>query len=79
MDEIWRIDDVVQVSPTHDERFGGALLVVTEVMGWGVQGYVQMPGQGQAYYRLPFKPTKEGCTVTGRFIGKAYWLTDARD
>ena len=77
MSEQWEVDDVVQISPTHDERFGAALLVVTESKSWGVMGYVQIPDQGQAYYRLPYEPTEfsgEGCTVTGRKVGTAFWL-----
>lgn len=31
----------------------GCLLVVTDVKSWGVQGFVQIPQGGRAYYRLP--------------------------
>jgi hypothetical protein len=74
-DETWDVDDIVQISPTHDDTFGGALLVVTETKGWGVQGYVVIPGQGCAYYRLPYEPQRPDCTITGRKVGKAFWLT----
>jgi len=43
---------IVQIDPEHDNMFGGCLLIVTEVKSWGVQGYVDVPGKGQAYYRV---------------------------
>lgn len=74
----WHVDDVIQISPTHDERFGASMLVVTETRMWGVIGYVLIPGSeregGRAFYRLPYMPTKEGCSVTGVRIGRAHWL-----
>jgi hypothetical protein len=76
-DQKWEVDDIIQISPTHDERFGAALLVVTEARSWGVIGYVQIPGQGQAFFRLPYEPTEfssPGCTVTGLKVGHAHWL-----
>jgi hypothetical protein len=48
-------NDVVQIDPEHDDRFGGCFLVVTEVKPWGVQGYVSIPDAGKAaraYYRV---------------------------
>ena len=79
MPEQWEVDDIIQISPTHDERFGAALMVVTEVKPWGVVGYVQIPARGQAYYRLPFESTKEGCSVTGQKVGRAFWLLAPKD
>jgi hypothetical protein len=63
------IGDVVQIDPAHDEMFGAALMVVEEIKSWGLQGYVNVPGQGLAYYRVP----------NGKFvrIGKAVWIQDA--
>ena len=67
------VGDIVQLDPctTTNPMFRGCMMVVTEVKGWGVQGYVQALGKdetigGQAYYRA----------VTGTFIrcGQAYWL-----
>jgi hypothetical protein len=64
---------IVQVSPdcSHGRQgqwFNSCLVVVTEVRSWGVQGYVQAPGQeGQAHIRLAhgeFAPTG----------GHAVWL-----
>lgn len=45
------VGDLVQVEPESDKVFGGAILTVTEVKSWGVQGYVFAPGHGYAYYR----------------------------
>lgn len=43
-------NDVVQIIPTH--KWGGCFVLVTEVKKWGIQGFVQIPMQGQAYIRL---------------------------
>ena len=77
----WEVDDLIQISPTHDDAFGGSVLVVTEVKAWGVIGYVVVPkkcedGSALAFYRLPRKPEKDGCTVTGVRVGRAHWLFD---
>ena len=65
--------DIVQLSPdtTNNKMFGAALMIVTEVKSWGVQGYVQALGEngemgGQAYYRASFGTFE----MTG---GKAVW------
>lgn len=49
------VNDIVQINPTgHTSNFWpGNLLVVTEVMPWGVQGYCRTE-QGRAYKRLKF-------------------------
>lgn len=60
--------DIVQINP-NVERFGGSLMVVTELKSWGVQGYVQVPGSGQAYYRCKFEDME-------RTWGRAVWLAD---
>lgn len=57
---------VVQIDPEHDERFGACLMVVTEVKPWGYQGYVKVPAQGLAFYRVP----KEKAV----YVGEATWL-----
>jgi hypothetical protein len=54
--------------------FGGCMLVVTELKGWGVMGYVQALGSGgkmggQAYIRLPWGEFN----LTG---GKAKWTVE---
>jgi hypothetical protein len=45
--------DVVQLNEKTDPMFIGCFMTVTEVKDWGVQGYIQIPGEsaGQAYYR----------------------------
>jgi hypothetical protein len=61
------VNDIVQVDPNF-EVFGGCMVVVTEVKGWGIQGYVQSAGvEGQAYIRLK----TEQFESTG---GKAIWV-----
>lgn len=51
---------IVQVDPDH-ERFGCALVIVTEKYDWGIQGFLMTPGneaeglttwKGRAYVRL---------------------------
>lgn len=44
------VNDVVQISPDHD--WSGCFVLVTEIKSWGIQGFVQIPLQGQAYIRL---------------------------
>ena len=63
------VGDVVQIDPEHDPVFGACLLIVTEVKGWGVQGYVQLPKHPaavQAFYRVPFEKIAR--------IGVAEWM-----
>ena len=62
------VDSVVQIDPAHDDRFGGAFLVVTEMKTWGVMGYVTIPGKdgGAAYYRVAFDKVV--------YIGQAEWV-----
>lgn len=43
-------NDVVQIVPEHD--WSGCYVTVTEVKTWGIQGFVQIPKQGQAFIRL---------------------------
>lgn len=62
------VGDVVQIDPEHDDKFGGNLLVVTEVKSWGVQGYVAIPGSGLAYYRVHFESVRR--------IGVAAWTAE---
>lgn len=62
------IGDVVQIDPAHDEVFGSCFLVVTEVKSWGVQGYVKVPGGGDAYYRVAFNKIV--------LIGIAIWIRE---
>lgn len=50
----WQVNDIVQIDPMHDERFGGCFLQITELKSFGAMGFVQIPAGGQAYYRLPW-------------------------
>jgi len=43
---------VVQVNENGDKDWVGCLVQVSEVKGWGVQGWVQIPPSGQAFIRL---------------------------
>jgi len=58
--------DIVQIDPAYPGVFGGCLMVVTEIRGWGLQGYVTVPNGGDAYYRVRWG----GFETTG---GKAVW------
>lgn len=47
--------EIVQVNPSV-ETFGACMVTVTEVKGWGIQGYVQSAGvPGQQYIRLKWE------------------------
>lgn len=63
-------NSVVQIAPESDERFGGCLLVVTEVRTWGVQGYVNNCAnkneRGLAYYRANWADIE--------YVGEAQWI-----
>lgn len=60
------VNDVVQIDPEKDERWGSCFLIVSEVKSWGVEGYLRIPMQeGNAFYRVPFENTA--------LIGKAEW------
>ena len=57
---------VLQIAPEHSEMFGACFLQVTEVKPWGVQGFVRVPGGGNAFVR----PKWEHLEV----IGMAAWV-----
>ena len=57
--------DIVQIDPAHDDRFGGCLMIVSEPKGFGAQGYIQIPGSGNAYYRCSFENME--------LVGRAEW------
>lgn len=59
------VNDVVQLSPA-DEMFSACFMVVTEPKPWGAQGYVRVPGGGNAYYQAK--------TENMELIGKAVWV-----
>jgi len=64
---------IYQINPEHDEMFGGCLMIVTEVMKWGAQGYFHIPGKdgGFAYYRCKFENME--------LVGRAAWLFETKD
>jgi hypothetical protein len=66
-----QVGDVVQIAPSHDDVFGGSLMVVTEPKGWGAQGYVNIPGRGLAYYRCAWEHME--------LVGRAPWVMDRGD
>lgn len=59
--------EIVQIDPAYNPIFGGSLIVVTKIFGWGVQGFQTMPNKGDAYVRLPW-------TAFARTGGSAVWL-----
>jgi len=68
------IGDIVQINPDYKSKcFAGCLLTVTEVKGFGVQGYITGVGPnfndaGGQYY---LRPTWDDMLPTG---GKTQWL-----
>ena len=45
-------NSLVQVNEHGQKDWIGCLVQVDEVKPWGIQGWVQIPKQGQAYIRL---------------------------
>ncbi len=61
------VGDVVQISPEHDEMFGGCFMIVSEPKAFGAMGYVHSPSvKGDAYYRCAF--------ANMELIGKAVFV-----
>lgn len=58
----------VQIDPSYDEVFGGCIVIVTEVRGWGVIGYVPLVNKQWAYIRIGFDSIES--------IGKARWVQE---
>ena len=59
------VGDVVQIGP-HVQNFGACFMTVTESKPWGAQGYVRVPGGGDAYVRIAHKDMV--------LIGRAEWM-----
>lgn len=56
-DEV-KLHDVIQGNPDHDTAYGGLLLIVTAVKGWGVQASCIIPtrdGMREVPYRIPWE------------------------
>ncbi len=47
-----KVNSIVQINETGVEGWTGCLVQVTELKGFGIQGYVQIPKGGPAYIRL---------------------------
>lgn len=60
-----RPGDVVQLSPETD-AFAACFMTVTESKPWGAQGYVRIPGSGDAYFRAKHEHMVK--------IGHAEWM-----
>lgn len=56
-------NSVVQVNENGGEGWIGCLVQVSEVKAWGIQGWVKIPMQGEAYIRLKWNQVE--------FIGNA--------
>lgn len=48
---IVNVDDIIQIT-NQDHNWFGCILIVSECKSWGVQAYVPMPLEGDAYIRL---------------------------
>jgi len=59
------VGDVVQIDPSV-ENFGACFMTVTEARTWGAQGYVRVPGGGDAYVRVNHKDMV--------LIGRVEWI-----
>jgi len=61
------VNDVVQINPLVN-RFGGCFMQVTEVKSWGAQGFVKVPAEGKAFFRVKNEDME--------YIGPATWMSD---
>lgn len=66
-----QVGDLVQINPEH--IFGGMLLVITEVVNWGCEGYLMSSYnfdatrfEGKAYLRCKWNDIE--------FVGRMYWI-----
>lgn len=65
------VGHIVQIDPEHDKRFGGCFMVATEPKPWGAQGYVEVPGGRQAFYRCEWNDME--------LVGHATWIRNGGD
>jgi hypothetical protein len=70
-----KVSDVVQLNPdtVRNKAFAGCMMVVTEPLNWGAQGYVQGIGDrakcgGQYHYRATWEEME--------YVGIAMWIRD---
>lgn len=66
-----KVGDIMQIDPTHDEVLGACLMIVTEPKPWGAQGYVTVPGQGNAYYRCKHENMEK--------VGHCAWIRENKE
>ena len=62
------IGAVLQISPEYSETFGACFMQVTEVKPWGAQGFVRVPGGGNAFVRVKWEHLE--------VIGMAAWMDE---
>lgn len=62
------IGAVVQLNPetVRNEHFKACFMVITEPKAFGAQGYVTVPGEGNAFYRAQWEEME--------IIGEAIWV-----
>jgi len=59
-----KVHDIVQITENGQEGWTACLMVVSEVRSSGVLAYTKIPGQGDAYLRVPF----DQCELVGRAL-----------
>jgi hypothetical protein len=71
--QLIKVGQVVQINPECkvNPMFGGCMMIVTELKGWGVMGFVQALGEdmkvgGRAYIRLKWEEIE--------WVGTAPWV-----
>lgn len=52
--DIIRVNDVIQLLENAQEGWVSCLMIVDEIKSWGVQAYMKLPLQGDAYLRIPW-------------------------
>jgi hypothetical protein len=62
---------VVQLNPetVGNEHFAACFMTITEPKPWGAQGFVRVPGGGDAYYRAKWEEME--------LIGRAEWMPES--
>jgi hypothetical protein len=58
------VNHIIQLTNENHKGWIACLLVVSEVRGWGVLAYNQMPMQGAAYLRVAY----EDFEIVGRAV-----------
>ena len=49
-----KVNDIIQLTETAQEGWISCLMIVQEVKSWGVQAYMKLPEQGDAYLRIAY-------------------------